>query len=184
MPVHQFFMESCAVLTQSAGQNGGFCTLNLYLTLTALNVYLMEGLRVSFVLLPLQRRFTHAFKMPACTTQSAFVWCESYYKFDAGQENDSHSDLNETSHFYSLKGNCGVNLFFVLNMEHDCVQNVNHFSALFQVKAFLADPSAFAVAAAPAVAADTPAAAPAAVAEQAKEESEESDEDMGFGLFD
>lgn len=55
-------------------------------------------------------------------------------------------------------------------------------SALFQVKAFLADPSAFAVAAAPA--AEAPAAAPAAAAEPAKEESEESDEDMGFGLFD
>ncbi|XP_043852179.1 LOW QUALITY PROTEIN: 60S acidic ribosomal protein P0-like [Dromiciops gliroides] len=44
-----------------------------------------------------------------------------------------------------------------------------------KVKAFLADPSAFAVAA-PA------AAAPAKV--EAKEESGESDEDMGFGLFD
>ncbi|KAK2816322.1 hypothetical protein Q7C36_022593 [Tachysurus vachellii] len=53
-----------------------------------------------------------------------------------------------------------------------------------KVKAFLADPSAFAVAAAPAVAAAAPAAAPAAAAEPAKEESEESDEDMGFGLFD
>merc|ERR1712227_1199287 len=40
------------------------------------------------------------------------------------------------------------------------------------VKAFLADPSAFAAVAAPA-------AAPAA-----KEESEEEDDDMGFGLFD
>merc|ERR1712080_517835 len=45
------------------------------------------------------------------------------------------------------------------------------------VKAFLADPSAFAAVAAP-VAAD---AAPAAAA---KEESEEEDDDMGFGLFD
>lgn len=53
----------------------------------------------------------------------------------------------------------------------------------FKVKAFLADPTAFAVAAAPAVAAVT-AAAPAAAAEPVKEESEESDEDMGFGLFD
>merc|ERR1711972_26227 len=44
------------------------------------------------------------------------------------------------------------------------------------VKAFLADPSAFAAVAAPAAAA---AAAPAA-----KEESEEEDDDMGFGLFD
>ncbi|KAF4073026.1 hypothetical protein AMELA_G00254180 [Ameiurus melas] len=53
-----------------------------------------------------------------------------------------------------------------------------------KVKAFLADPSAFAVAAAPATAAAPAAAAPAAAAEPAKEESEESDEDMGFGLFD
>uniref|UniRef100_A0A3Q4HJH9 Large ribosomal subunit protein uL10 n=1 Tax=Neolamprologus brichardi TaxID=32507 RepID=A0A3Q4HJH9_NEOBR len=51
-----------------------------------------------------------------------------------------------------------------------------------KVKAFLADPSAFAVAA-PAAAAET-AAAPAAAKEEAKEESEESDEEMGFGLFD
>merc|ERR1712080_582094 len=43
------------------------------------------------------------------------------------------------------------------------------------VKAFLADPSAFAAVAAPV------AAAPAAAA---KEESEEEDDDMGFGLFD
>uniref|UniRef100_A0A3B3B6S9 Large ribosomal subunit protein uL10 n=1 Tax=Oryzias melastigma TaxID=30732 RepID=A0A3B3B6S9_ORYME len=52
-----------------------------------------------------------------------------------------------------------------------------------KVKAFLADPSAFAAVAAPAAAAETAAAAPAAK-EEAKEESEESDEDMGFGLFD
>lgn len=51
-----------------------------------------------------------------------------------------------------------------------------------QVKAYLADPSAFAVAA-PAAAAET-AAAPAAAKEEVKEESEESDDDMGFGLFD
>lgn len=51
-----------------------------------------------------------------------------------------------------------------------------------QVKAYLADPSAFA-SAAPAAAADT-AAAPAAAKEEVKEESEESDDDMGFGLFD
>uniref|UniRef100_A0A3Q1EGM1 Large ribosomal subunit protein uL10 n=1 Tax=Acanthochromis polyacanthus TaxID=80966 RepID=A0A3Q1EGM1_9TELE len=51
-----------------------------------------------------------------------------------------------------------------------------------KVKAYLADPSAFAVAA-PAAAAET-AAAPAAAKEEAKEESEESDDDMGFGLFD
>jgi len=59
--------------------------------------------------------------------------------------------------------------------------------SLLQVKAFLADPSAF-VAAIPVVAeAAAPAAAAAAAApakEAAKEESEESDEDMGFGLFD
>merc|ERR1712228_234136 len=54
-----------------------------------------------------------------------------------------------------------------------------------KIKEYLADPSAFAVAA-PAAAAET-AAAPAAAAakEEAKEESEEgSDDDMGFGLFD
>uniref|UniRef100_A0A3Q3IC04 Large ribosomal subunit protein uL10 n=1 Tax=Monopterus albus TaxID=43700 RepID=A0A3Q3IC04_MONAL len=52
-----------------------------------------------------------------------------------------------------------------------------------KVKAFLADPSAFAAIAAPVVAAET-AAAPAAAKEEVKEESEESDDDMGFGLFD
>ncbi|XP_069614454.1 large ribosomal subunit protein uL10 [Ranitomeya imitator] len=51
-----------------------------------------------------------------------------------------------------------------------------------KVKAFLADPSAFAVAAPVVEAASTPAAAPAK--EETKEESEESDDDMGFGLFD
>nr|XP_046240333.1 60S acidic ribosomal protein P0 [Scatophagus argus] len=51
-----------------------------------------------------------------------------------------------------------------------------------KVKAYLADPSAFAVAAP--VAAAQSAAAPAAAKEEAKEESEESDDDMGFGLFD
>merc|ERR1712080_372101 len=50
------------------------------------------------------------------------------------------------------------------------------------VKAFLADPSAFAAVAAP-VAAAAPA-AEAAPAAAAKEESEEEDDDMGFGLFD
>jgi len=50
-----------------------------------------------------------------------------------------------------------------------------------QMKAYLADPSAFAVAA-PATAVEE---APAAAQEAAKEESEEeSDDDMGFGLFD
>ncbi|KAK2910841.1 hypothetical protein QQF64_026408 [Cirrhinus molitorella] len=53
-----------------------------------------------------------------------------------------------------------------------------------KVKAFLADPSAFAVAAPAASAAEVKSAAPAAKEEAPKEESEESDEDMGFGLFD
>jgi len=52
-----------------------------------------------------------------------------------------------------------------------------------KVKAFLADPSAFAAVAAPAAAAEE-AAAPAAAVEAEKEESEASDDDMGFGLFD
>lgn len=52
-----------------------------------------------------------------------------------------------------------------------------------QVKAYLADPTAFAVAA-PAAATEQKSAAPAAKEEAPKEESEESDEDMGFGLFD
>merc|ERR1712025_1194172 len=49
-----------------------------------------------------------------------------------------------------------------------------------QLKEFLADPSKFAVAAAP-VAGD---AAPAAAAAKVEEEGEEEDDDMGFGLFD
>ncbi|XP_040014383.1 60S acidic ribosomal protein P0 [Xiphias gladius] len=53
-----------------------------------------------------------------------------------------------------------------------------------KVKAFLADPSAFAAVAAPAAAAETAAAPAAAAKEVVKEESEESDDDMGFGLFD
>jgi large subunit ribosomal protein LP0 len=48
------------------------------------------------------------------------------------------------------------------------------FPAAEKLKAFLADPSAFAAAA--------PVAAPAKA--EAKEESVESDENMGFGLFD
>ncbi|CAA21428.1 60S acidic ribosomal protein Rpp0 [Schizosaccharomyces pombe] len=56
------------------------------------------------------------------------------------------------------------------------------FEGTEQTKAFLADPSAFVVAAAPAAAAGGEAEAPAA--EAAAEEEEESDEDMGFGLFD
>lgn len=54
-----------------------------------------------------------------------------------------------------------------------------------KVKAFLADPTAFAVAAPVAAAAAVEkSAAPAAKEAPPKEESEESDEDMGFGLFD
>uniref|UniRef100_A0A4X2KKZ8 Large ribosomal subunit protein uL10 n=1 Tax=Vombatus ursinus TaxID=29139 RepID=A0A4X2KKZ8_VOMUR len=59
------------------------------------------------------------------------------------------------------------------------------FTLAEKLKAFLADPSAFAVAAP--VAAAPAAAAPAATAPakvEAKKESEESDEDVGFGLFD
>jgi large subunit ribosomal protein LP0 len=49
-----------------------------------------------------------------------------------------------------------------------------------KIKAYLADPSAFAVAAAPVAAA----ASTAAKVEEKVEEKEESDDDMGFGLFD
>jgi len=52
-----------------------------------------------------------------------------------------------------------------------------------KVKDFLADPSAFVVAA-PVAAAEVAAAPAAAAKEEVKEESEESDDDMGFGLFD
>jgi large subunit ribosomal protein LP0 len=52
------------------------------------------------------------------------------------------------------------------------------------VKAFLADPSKFAVAAAPAAAAAAPAAAAAAAPAAKEEPEEEEDDDMGFGLFD
>ncbi|KAK9687038.1 ribosomal protein P0 (A0) (L10E) [Basidiobolus ranarum] len=55
------------------------------------------------------------------------------------------------------------------------------FEAAEKVKAYLADPSAFAVAAP--VAAASGSDAPAA-AEKAEEAAEESDDDMGFGLFD
>ncbi|XP_068094818.1 large ribosomal subunit protein uL10 [Hyperolius riggenbachi] len=51
-----------------------------------------------------------------------------------------------------------------------------------KVKAFLADPTAFVVAAPAAETATAPAAA--APAQEEKDESEESDDDMGFGLFD
>ncbi|RKP08785.1 60S acidic ribosomal protein P0 [Thamnocephalis sphaerospora] len=53
------------------------------------------------------------------------------------------------------------------------------FAGSEQVKAYLADPSAFAVAAAP-----TAAAADSGATAAAEEEPEESDDDMGFGLFD
>lgn len=52
-----------------------------------------------------------------------------------------------------------------------------------KVKEYLANPEAFAVAAAPAAYA-APAAAAAPAAEEKKEEEEEEDDDMGFGLFD
>ncbi|KAI0649387.1 60S acidic ribosomal protein P0 [Trametes meyenii] len=56
------------------------------------------------------------------------------------------------------------------------------FEGAEKAKEYLANPEAFAVAAAPTAAADS---APAAEAEAAKEEEkEESDDDMGFGLFD
>ncbi|EEB09627.1 60S acidic ribosomal protein P0 [Schizosaccharomyces japonicus yFS275] len=55
------------------------------------------------------------------------------------------------------------------------------FEGTEKAKAYLADPSAFVVAAAPAAAA---ASADAPAAEEKQEEEEESDEDMGFGLFD
>ncbi|TRY57225.1 hypothetical protein DNTS_003298 [Danionella cerebrum] len=53
-----------------------------------------------------------------------------------------------------------------------------------KVKAYLADPSAFAVATPAASAVEEKSSAPAAKEEATKEESEESDDDMGFGLFD
>ncbi|KAL5699565.1 hypothetical protein ACHQM5_030448 [Ranunculus cassubicifolius] len=54
-----------------------------------------------------------------------------------------------------------------------------------KVKEFLADPSKFAVAAAPVAAADSGSAPAAATEEEKKDEpAEESDDDMGFGLFD
>jgi len=56
------------------------------------------------------------------------------------------------------------------------------FAEAEKLKAFLADPSAFAVAAAPAAAAGG--AAEAAPAAKEEEPEEESDDDMGFGLFD
>jgi len=55
------------------------------------------------------------------------------------------------------------------------------FAGSEKIKAYLADPSAFAVAA---PAADSSAPAAAAAVEETKEPEDESDEDMGFGLFD
>ncbi|ORY32172.1 putative 60S acidic ribosomal protein [Naematelia encephala] len=58
------------------------------------------------------------------------------------------------------------------------------FEGSSKIKEYLANPEAFAVAAAPA-ASDAPAAAEAAPAEEEKkEDEEEEDDDMGFGLFD
>jgi len=57
------------------------------------------------------------------------------------------------------------------------------FAEAEKLKAYLADPSAFAVAAAPAAAA-AGGAAEAAPAAKEEEPEEESDDDMGFGLFD
>lgn len=68
--------------------------------------------------------------------------------------------------------------------QHGVDGNLTLYPMSSQVKAYLADPSAFAAVAAPAAAAAETAAAPAAAKEEAKEESEESDDDMGFGLFD
>lgn len=77
---------------------------------------------------------------------------------------------------YSLNYHCQFDQAIVVQ-EHNSYQSM----LFFQLKAYLEDPSAFAVAA---PAADTAAPA-AAVEEKKKEESEEeSDEDMGFGLFD
>jgi len=55
------------------------------------------------------------------------------------------------------------------------------FEGAEKVKEYLANPEAFAVAAAPVAAAD---AGGAPAAEEKEEEKEESDDDMGFGLFD
>ncbi|KAK2116022.1 60S acidic ribosomal protein P0-like [Saguinus oedipus] len=108
----------------------------------------------------------------------------------------------ETLHSHFLEGICNV-ASVCLQTGYPAVASVPHsiinrykrvlalsvetdytFPLAEKVKAFLADPSAFAVAA-PVAAATT--AAPAATAApanvEAKEESE-SDEDMGFGLFD
>jgi large subunit ribosomal protein LP0 len=64
------------------------------------------------------------------------------------------------------------------------MQNADHqLFSLFQAKAYLADPSAFA-AAAPVATEAAAEAAPAAKEEEKEEEKEESDDDMGFGLFD
>ncbi|XP_016359480.1 60S acidic ribosomal protein P0 [Sinocyclocheilus anshuiensis] len=70
----------------------------------------------------------------------------------------------------------GYKRVLAVAVETDC-----SFPLAEKVKAFLADPSAFAVAAPAASAVEVKS---AAKEEAPKEESEESDEDMGFGLFD
>lgn len=66
-----------------------------------------------------------------------------------------------------------------------CSTGAHSSAVYFQVKAYLADPSAFA-SAAPEAGAGGDSSAPAAEkeAEKPAEEEEESDEDMGFSLFD
>jgi len=67
------------------------------------------------------------------------------------------------------------------------VQTEYNFPAAEKIKAYLANPSAFAAAAPVAAAKPAAAAAPAAAVKAApkeEEKKEESDEDMGFGLFD
>jgi len=62
-----------------------------------------------------------------------------------------------------------------------CLATEYTFDGVEKIKEYLANPDAFAVAAAPAA---TSAAAPATVEEKEPEKEEESDDDMGFGLFD
>jgi len=61
------------------------------------------------------------------------------------------------------------------------LQTEYSFEGAEKIKEYLANPEAFAVAAAPAASEAAPA---AAAAEEKEEEKEESDDDMGFGLFD
>lgn len=67
------------------------------------------------------------------------------------------------------------------NVASVCLEADIDIPEIQSIKEYLADPSKFAVAAAPAAGGkdDKP-----AEEEQKKEESEESDDDMGFGLFD